>query len=216
MIFVSYKDERMYVTLQQHLESKTMRTFFEIIMITFLLCCCSGDSEVQAQDNGTMTEKINLTIDGQTMTMTLVDNAATHELVEALREGNIVVTLNDNDFEQWGDLGRTFTTSNESMTCHAGDVVLYASRYICLFYGSNSYSYTRLGKMEYQTLDQLKSFLKAGQDNVRLTLSLAETAAIEDIKNNKQQDGAYYTLNGQRVTNPSHGLYIRNGKKVKL
>ena len=206
----------MCLSLRRNKESKTIMRYLALLLVTGLLCCCSGDSEVQAQNNATMTEKINLTIDGQTMTMTLVDNAATRELVDALKEGNIVVTLNDNDFEQWGDLGRPFTTSNESMTCHVGDVVLYASRYICLFYGSNSYSYTRLGKIAYQSTEQLKSFLKAGQDNVQLTLSLADTAAIKDMKSNSQEDGAYYTLNGQRVPRPSHGLYIKNGKKVIL
>jgi len=41
-----------------------------------------------------------------------------------------------------------------------------------LFYGSNTWSYTRLGKMEYGSLDELKTFLKAGQGNISVTLSL--------------------------------------------
>lgn len=126
-------------------------------------------------------DKIYLTIDGKTKVMTLVDNTATRELTTALQNADITVTVNDNNFEQWGDLGRTFTTSNESMTCQAGDVVLYSSRYICLFYGSNSYSYTRLGRIEYQSLDELKSFLKAGQDNVQVTLSLTPAAQAGDV-----------------------------------
>lgn len=132
-----------------------------------------------------VTDKLYLTIDGNTKVMTLVDNVATRELVAALANADITATVNDNNFELWGDLGRTFTTSNEYMTCVAGDVVLYSSRYICLFYGSNSYSYTRLGRIEYQSLDELKNFLKAGQNNVQVTLSLnAPTAQAGDADGN--------------------------------
>ena len=53
-----------------------------------------------------------------------------------------------------------------------GDVILYSGNQIVLFYGTNSWSYTRIGKMEYGTLDELKTFLKAGQGKISVTLSL--------------------------------------------
>lgn len=158
---------------------------------------------------------INLSIEGNTKKMSLVDNQATRELVEALKDGDITVSLTENGFEQYGDLGRTLTISNESITTKAGDVLLYASRYICFFYGENSYSYTRLGKVEYQTLDELKSFFKAGQSNVKVKLSLSNTTGIGSVHSEKSSD-VYYSLNGQRVNNPKHGIYIKNGKKVIL
>ena len=46
------------------------------------------------------------------------------------------------------------------------------SNQIVLFYGSNTWSYTRIGRMEYGSLDELKAFLKAGQGNITVTLSL--------------------------------------------
>ena len=162
-----------------------------------------------------MEQAINLTIDGNTKKMSLVDNQATRELVEALKDGDITVSLTENGFEQYGELGRTLTTSNESITAKAGDVLLYASRYICFFYGENSYSYTRLGKVEYQTPDELKSFFKAGQNNVKVKLSLANTTGIGSVLNETASD-VYYSLNGQIVNNPSKGIYIKNGKKVVL
>jgi len=41
------------------------------------------------------------------------------------------------------------------------------------------------------------------------------TTDIESISTDCQDSGdAYYNLNGQRVENPQHGVYIRNGKKI--
>ncbi len=65
-----------------------------------LFCCCSADSEAKAE-TPTM-NKIYITIDGQTQSATLVDNDATRELVAALQNAPINVTLNDNNFEIWG------------------------------------------------------------------------------------------------------------------
>ena len=71
-----------------------------------------------------------------------------------------------------GALGRPLPSSDSQITTHAGDVILYSGNQIVLFYGSNSWSYTRIGKMEYGSLEELKSFLKAGQGNINVTLSL--------------------------------------------
>ena len=50
--------------------------------------------------------------------------------------------------------------------------ILYSSNQIVQFYGSNTWSYTRIGKMQYESLDELKSFLKAGEGKISVTLSL--------------------------------------------
>ena len=183
-------------------------------LAAMLFCCCSADSEMKAQN---MEQKMYITIGGQTQSATLVDNDATRELVAALQNAPITVTLNDNDFEIWGSLGRTLTTKNEQMNAQPGDIVLYSGQYICIFYGSNAYSYTRLGKIDGLSESELRTFLKAGQNNISVTLSLTSgTTAIESVNGNRMENGAYYTLNGEKVSNPSKGLYIKNGKKAIL
>ena len=168
------------------------------------------------KENTTM-NKMYITIDGQTQSVTLVDNDATHELVAALQNAPITVTLNDNNFEIWGPLGRSLTTNNEQMTAQPGDIVLYNGSNICIFYSSNSWSYTRLGKIDNLSESELRTFLKAGQSNISVTLSLSSgTTAIKSINGHRLEDGAYYSLNGVKVDNPSKGLYIKNGKKVIL
>ena len=169
-----------------------------------------------AEENTTM-DKMYITIGGQTQSVTLVDNDATRELVAALQSAPITVTLNDNNFEIWGSLGRSLTTKNEQMTAQPGDVVLYNGSNICIFYDTNSWSYTRLGKIDGLSGSQLRTFLKAGQNNISVTLSLTSgTTAIKSVNGNRLEDGAYYTLNGVKVENPSKGIYIKNGKKVIL
>jgi hypothetical protein len=65
---------------------------------------------------------------------------------------------------------------------------------------------------------ELRSFLKAGESNINVTLSLANTTAIKDLIStpSSTSEDHIYSLNGQRVTNPSHGIYIKNGKKTIL
>ena len=50
--------------------------------------------------------------------------------------------------------------------------ILYSSNQIVQFYGSNTWSYTRLGKIKYASLEDLKSFLKAGAGDISVKLSL--------------------------------------------
>ena len=184
--------------------------FFLAVM---LLTGCSKDSEVMAQ---TMTQKLYITIDGKTLSVELVDNAATQTLVTALQEGDITYEAHDyGGFEKVGALGRSLPTSDTQTTTQAGDVILYSGNQIVLFYGSNSWSYTRLGRIEYSTQAELESFLKAGQGNVTVKLSLSSGAtAINGIRSISADDGTYYSLNGQRVEHPTKGMFIRNGKKV--
>ena len=185
-----------------------------LFLATMLFCCCSADSEVQAQ---TTMDKIYITIGGQTQSVTLVDNDATRELVAELHNAPIIVTLNDNNFEIWGSLGRSLTTKNEQMTAQPGDIVLYNGSNICIFYESNSWSYTRLGHIDGLSESELRTFLKAGQNNISVTLSLTSgTTAIKSVNGKRLEDGAYYTLNGVKIENSSKGIYIKNGKKIVI
>ena len=48
-------------------------------------------------------------------------------------------------FEQVGSIGRSIVRDDQEITTHYGDIVLYAGNQIVIFYGSNSWAYTRLG-----------------------------------------------------------------------
>lgn len=77
------------------------------------------------------------------------DNASVKEIMEEATKGEITVTMSKySDFEQVGSLDKRYTSNDKQTTTHNGDIVLYSSNQIVVFYGSNSWAYTRLGKID--------------------------------------------------------------------
>ena len=161
-----------------------------------------------------MAQKLDITIDGVTHSATLADNAATRSLVERLRQAPVTVTLNSSGgFEIWGALGFSLPTSNEQITAQPGDIVLYNGSNICMFYGSNSWSYTRLGHIDGLPESELRTFLKAGENNISVTLSLSNATGISQVRANVTTSKAY-TLQGTLAQAGVKGIVIQSGKKI--
>ena len=187
-----------------------------VMTLALLVMSCGGD-EAQAQTikEENMTEKLYITIGNQTLPVTLVKNNATEALMAALAANPITYEADDyGGFEKVGALGISLPTNNQQLTTQAGDVILYSGNQIVLFYGSNSWSYTRLGRIEYESLEQLKSFLKAGQGRVSVTLSAENATDISSAKADDNDSDGYIALNGVRMQSPARGIYIKNGKKI--
>ncbi len=93
--------------------------------------------------------KILLSVNEMSLTATLVENEATRELVAMLEKGPIDIEMNDyGGFEKVGAFPQSFPTSNRQITTEPGDIMLYQGNNMVIFYGSNSWSYTPLGKIE--------------------------------------------------------------------
>lgn len=90
-------------------------------------------------------------------------------LVEMMRESPVVIQMSDySGFEKVGSLGTSLPTSNSQTTTQAGDIVLYNGNQIVIFYGSNSWNYTRLGY-----IDDLTGWEEAlGRGDVTVIFSL--------------------------------------------
>ena len=183
-----------------------------LLLAAFMLCSCSSEeNEVMAQ---TRQEKLYITIDGVTKTATMVDNAATQELVARLKQAPVTVTLNSSGgFEIWGALGFSLTTSNVQVNAQPGDIVLYNGSNICMFYGTNSWNYTRLGHIDSLSEGELRTFLHAGESNISVMLSLSNTTGISQAKADKTSSKAY-TLQGTIAQAGYKGVVIQNGKKI--
>ena len=87
------------------------------------------------------------------------ENDSVAELREDASKGDIIISMSMySDFEQVGSLGKKYRSNDKQMTVHNGDIVLYNSSNIVLFYGSNTWAYTKLGKMnlsEQEVIDLL-------------------------------------------------------------
>ena len=130
----------------------------------------SGDAESQQVEEENSEMQMNVQIGGSTFTAALKENAAVDALVDMMEQGPVTIQMSDySGFEKVGPLGTSLPTSNQQTTTQAGDIVLYQGNQIVIFYGSNSWSYTRLGH-----IDDLTGWEEAlGSGDVSVTFSLA-------------------------------------------
>ena len=161
--------------------------------------------------------KVLLKVGGNSMTATLTDNEATRELTKLLEQGDMTIRMSEyGGFEKVGALPQALPTSNTQITTVPGDIMLYQGNQMVIFYGSNSWSYTRLGKIDGATVSNLRQFL--GNGNITLTLSLESSAGIEDVNAGANKEEIVYDLNGRRITTKplAPGIYIINGRKTLI
>ena len=112
---------------------------------------------------------LRLEIDGNPVEVAWEDNEAVAALAQHAAEASIEVQMSPHGgFEQFGPLGFDLPSEDVQTTTEPGDIVLYTGNQIVVFYGSNSWSYTRLGKVADKSADELASML--GGDAVTLTI----------------------------------------------
>lgn len=161
--------------------------------------------------------KLYITANGETRTATLADNAATEALRKMLADGPVTINMNDyGGFEKVGDLPQSLPTSNSQITTQPGDIMLYQGYQMVIFYGNNSWSYTRLGKIDRATASNLKPWL--GNGSVDVELSLSASSGIDDVIVEKDTEDKVYDLMGRPVIHRPllPGIDIINGKKTVI
>ena len=115
--------------------------------------------------------KLYIEVNGKQLTATLADTAAAAELAQRLKDAPITVSLDEyGSFEKVGRLPWSLTKDDEKIKTKPCDIMLYQENQITIFYGSNSWSYTRLGRIENISQDELKNTF--GDGDVTVTLSL--------------------------------------------
>lgn len=75
------------------------------------------------------------------------------------------------DFEHVGSIGSTILSADTNITTSPGDIVLYQSNQLVIFYGSNTWDYTKLGHINLSK-SELNDLL--GNDDVSMMLIIAE------------------------------------------
>lgn len=187
--------------------------------LTTMTACARDDNEADSEsqilqnDNSNMNSTLKLTIGQTNFTATLEDNATVKELQSLLPMTLQMDELNGN--EKYCYLSSSLpTAASRPGTIHAGDIMLYGSSCIVIFYKtfSSGYSYTRIGH-----IDNVERLAKAvGSGSVSVRFEMQPTTGIGSAKMSAHSiDGARYTLNGQKVSDNYKGIYIRDGKKYR-
>ena len=104
------------------------------------------------------------------VTVAWEDNASVEALKTLAMEGIAIEMSMYGGFEQVGAIGQSLPRDDQQTTTTSGDIVLYSGNQLVVFYGSNSWAYTRLGHITDQTPEQMKALL--GNGDVTITLSM--------------------------------------------
>jgi len=121
-------------------------------------------------------ESIELTLDGQRVSVEWENNPSVDALRDLLRNGPLTVALSRyGGFEQVGSLGTSLPNNDMQLVTGPGDIVLYTGSNLVIFYGSNSWAYTRLGRITDKSAAELEALLSAG--DVSAVLSLPDRIA---------------------------------------
>lgn len=129
------------------------------------------DRVSSVQDEENLMIPITVQINGETFDANLYANETTQALLRKFPMTLQMQELNGN--EKYVYLDTTFPTDNEiPETIHAGDIMLYGSNCLVLFYQdcSSNYSYTPIGKMDYP--EQIAQV--AGSNSITATFSITE------------------------------------------
>ena len=94
---------------------------------------------------------------------TLADNSSATSFYELLEKGPVTIKMHDyGNFEKVGPLGTTLPRNDTQITTTAGDIILYQGNQITIYYDTNSWTFTRLGKVDGVTQAELKKILGKG------------------------------------------------------
>lgn len=128
-----------------------------------------SDNAREESDKEVDVMRLYVQVNGHTFSATLENNSAVSALIDQLQEGPITLSMSDYaGFEKVGPLGMELPADDTQTTTQAGDIVLYQGNQIVIFYGSNTWSYTRIGR-----IDDLNGWSEAlGNGNVDVTFSL--------------------------------------------
>lgn len=132
------------------------------------------ESVPEETDNGTEYMEDNtmkIAAGDTTFTATLANNSSAEALKELLAEGPLTINMNDYaGMEKVGPIGTDLPRNDEQISTGAGDIILYQGNSLVIYYDTNSWNLTRIGKIEGVTGEELLEAF--GDGDVTVTFSL--------------------------------------------
>ncbi len=142
-------------------------------VITLILLLCAAYLSADSKDNMKINISITSSSGNHTIAATLADNSSAKAFAELLSNGPVTIDMQDyGNFEKVGDLPSSLPRNDTSVITEPGDIILYQGNKITIYYNTNSWSFTRLGKVEGVTPAELKKIL--GKGNVTAVFKLAK------------------------------------------
>ena len=138
---------------------KNIINLLKVLMLsTILLSFVACSQKIVA--NGVSQIDMRLYVDGNSLDVEWENNESVEKLKELANINDLTInTHRYGGFEQVGEIGQSIVSNNIQMTTEPGDIVLYNSSNLVVFFGNNSWSYTNLGKIKNKTLSELKQLL---------------------------------------------------------
>ena len=116
-------------------------------------------------------EALGLTIGDTKVDVTWEQNASVEALKAAAAKGSVTVDAHRyGGFEQVGPLGMTLPSEDAQVQAAPGDIVLYQGDHISIFYGQNSWAYTRLGHITNLSAQELEALLGSNDQTITIAI----------------------------------------------
>ncbi len=129
-------------------------------------------AKMKKTDESTLADnQIRVTVGSSSFIVNLEDNETAKALREMIADEDLTISAsNYGGFEKVCQLGKTLPRNDNQITTEAGDVMLYSGNQIVFFYGTNSWSYTKIGKVEASSIEELENVLSGSETEVILSL----------------------------------------------
>lgn len=145
---------------------------FTALLAAALPACGGGEQGGEEVSEGTYMQ-INLSTQNGSCSVELAGTEAARQLYSRLEGGDITFNADDyGGFEKVGSPGFSLPASDVRLTAAPGDIMLYQGNSIVIFYGSNTWAYTRIGSVLNVSAEGLAHLLGAGQGSISVTLSV--------------------------------------------
>ncbi|MDE6387206.1 MAG: hypothetical protein K2L82_05270 [Lachnospiraceae bacterium] len=118
-----------------------------------------------------MDNTMKITAGENTFTATFADNSSAEALKELLAEGPLTINMSDYaSMEKVGPIGTSLPRNDEQITTGAGDIILYQGNALAIYYDTNSWNFTRIGKINDVTQAELLEVFGDGDVTVAFSL----------------------------------------------
>ena len=132
------------------------------------------DTEIENSDDTEVEENMVMSINGTVVPVTWEDNDSVKELSDLAKNGLEISMSMYGGFEQVGSIGSSIARDDKQTTTEPGDIVFYSGNQLVVFYGSTSWAYTKLGKIELPE-DELTNILSNGDVTITLSVEKEES-----------------------------------------